>query len=261
MKKAVAVEVIASEHGLVVIGGRGPGTRVWFRPANKARLSDRLTEFNMPFEAPRGVPAALLPSGKLLVVGRNSESLTVEVDRSPQPGPRVGPVEIEGLSPDGVAFGRGPQFFRYVEGSWRAEGPAAGPEPRPVRAADGGLAIGADGDAWLAPTWKKVPLKTKAKLNCIAGAWIGGAGVALERKGKLFKLHQIGNEVTAICAWKKGALLVVGGLLFDLSGKPVKAPPNLTSISSWNDELWCVSRGGLYSSTDARAWRRKALPK
>lgn len=277
MKKAVATEVIVTQYGLVVIGSRGPGTRIWFRPANKTRASERLSEFIMPFEPPRESPAALLPSGKLLVVGRNCQSLTVEVDRSPQPGPVIANAVLEGLSPDGVAFARGPQFFRYVDGAWVNEGPAEDPKVaklsiteqiahrmksmRGVNSADQGLAVGADGDAWLGPKWKKLALKTKATLRCVSGGWVGGDGVVLERKGKVFKAHKVKGSVTSICAWKKGALLVIDGQLFDLKGTQVKAPPELTSVSAFGDFVCCISRGGLFESTDARQWHRKSFGK
>jgi hypothetical protein len=231
----------------------------------------------MLFEPPRGPPAALLPSGALLVVGRDAQSLTVEVDRSPQPGPMIGNVVVEGLSTDGVAFASGPKFFRFSERAWHLEGPAEDPalakldiaaqiaasmkSIRRVRALDQGFAVGADGDAWLGPKWKKLALKTKARLNCVAGPWVGGDGVVLERKGKTIKAHKVKGEVTSIAAWKKSALLVINGALVDLKGKPVKAPPQLTSISSFGESLWCVSKGGVFETTDLRSWRRQPLPK
>ncbi len=275
MKKAVASEVIATEHGLVVVGSKGPGTRVWFLPTRKTRLSERLNEFTMPWEPPRESPAALLPSGKLLVVGRDCQSLTVEPERSPQPGALIGNAVVEGLSPEGVAFARGPKFFRYVEGAWVDEGPAEKnsglslterirariSSQRSVRAVAGELAVGADGDAWLGPTWKKIDLKTKARLNCISGPWIGGDDVVLERKGKTFKVHKVKGSVTSIAAWGKSAVLLIDEALVDLKGKAIKAPPQLSSISAHGDTLWCVSKGALFHTSDLRRWERKALPK
>jgi hypothetical protein len=260
MQKAVASEVVATAHGLVVIGSKGPGTRVWFLPTKKAHASERLNEFMLPWEPPRGSPAALLPSGKLLVVGRDGASLTVEEGRSPQPGPMLGNVVVEGLSPEGVAFARGPRFFRYVDGAWRDEG-AKTEDVRSVRAVEGELAVGADGDAWLGPAWKKLALKTKARLNCLSGPWIGGEGVVLERKGKTVKAHAVKGEVTAIAAWGKGVVMVVGGALVDLKGKAVKAPPELSGLSAHGGTLWCVSRGALFGTTDLKRWTKKALPK
>lgn len=260
MKKAVASEVIATEHGLVVVGSKGPGTRVWFLPTRKTRLSERLNEFTMPWEPPRESPAALLPSGKLLVVGRDCQSLTVEPERSPQPGALIGNAVIEGLSPEGVAFARGPKFFRYVDGAWVDEGPAE-KSTRSVRAVAGELAVGADGDAWLGPTWKKIDLKIEARLNCISGPWIGGDDVVLERKGKTFKVHKVKGSVTSIAAWGKSAVLLIDEALVDLKGKPIKAPPQLSSISAHGDTLWCVSKGALFHTSDLRRWERKALPK
>lgn len=58
MQKAAASEVVATAHGLVVIGSKGPGTRVWFLPAKKAHASERLNEFMLPWEPPRESPAA-----------------------------------------------------------------------------------------------------------------------------------------------------------------------------------------------------------
>ncbi len=275
MSKAIASEVIASPHGLVVIGSRGPGTRLWYLPKQQASASTRLHEFVMPWEPPRESPAALLPSGKLLVVGRDGGSLTLEPGRSPQPGPVIGNAVIEGLSADGVAFARGPTFFRYVEGAWRDEGPAeddaglsmdeliraSATSLRSVRACEGDLAVGAQGDVWLGPTWTKVAVKTKAQLNCVSGRWIGGEDVVLERKGKTFKVHEVRGSVSSITAWGPGALLIIDGALFDLKGEPAKAPPQISSISAQDGTLWCVSRGGLFETNDLRRWVRKTLPK
>jgi hypothetical protein len=201
----------------------------------------------------------LLPSGKLLVVGRNGESLTLEVERSPQPGPPLANVVLDGLSPDGVAFAVGPRFFRYVEGAWKDEG--AHDDEEHVSALDEGLAVGGAGNAWLAPSWKPVKTKTTAELRCVSGGWVGGDGVVLERKARGFKAHEVGGKVSSICPWKKGALMVIDGALFDLKGTPVKAPPQLTSISAYEDAVFCVSKGALFESTDARTWRRKPLTK
>lgn len=273
--KSVASEVSASANGLVVVGSKGPGTRVWFRRPN----APHLYEFILPFVPPRETPAALLPSGRLLVVGRNGESMIVEGGRSPQPGPVISNVVLEGLSTDLVAFGRGPRFFRFVEGSWRDESPAEDKTSaklevterirhsihamRGVAAVGDGLAVGADGDCWAAArgSWKKVASKTKASLRCVAQGWAGGDGVVLERKGQVFHVHRISGEVTSICRWKKGALVVIDGALFDHRGTRLKGPPEITSIASHGDELFCVGRGALFESNDARDWRRKALPK
>lgn len=273
--KSVASEVSACANGLVVVGNKGPGTRVWFRPPGALHLH----EFTLPFVPPRETPAALLPGGRLLVVGRNGESMLIEGGRSPQPGPVLANVVLEGLSTDLVAFGRGPRFFRFVEGAWRDESPAEDKAlskldvtarirhtihaMRGVAAVGDGLAVGAEGDCWVAAKggWKKVPPKTKASLRCVAGGWAGGDGVVLEHKGKVFKAHKISGDVTSICRWKKGALVVIDGALFDHRGTRLKGPAEITSIASHGDELFCIARGALFESSDAREWRRKPLPK
>jgi hypothetical protein len=273
--KSVASEVSACANGLVVVGHKGPGTRVWFRPAGALHLH----EFVLPFEPPRELPAALLPGGRLLVVGRNGESMIIEGGRSPQPGPVIGNVVVEGLSTDMVAFARGPRFFRFVDTGWVDESPAVDEgrakldvtarirqtihAMRGVAAVADGLAVGADGDCWIAAkgAWKKVPSKTKASLRCLANGWAGGDHVLLERSGKVFKAHRIAGDATSICGWKKGALAVIDGALFDQRGARLKGPPEISSIASHGGELFCVSRGGLFESSDAREWRRRALPK
>lgn len=273
--KSVASEVSACANGLVVVGHKGQSTRVWFRPKGELHLH----EFIVPFEPPRETPAALLTGGRLLVVGRNGESMIVAGGRSPQPGPVIANVVVEGLSPDLVVFARGPRFFRFVDGAWVDESPAEDQAlakldvtarirhtihaMRGVSAAGDGLAVGADGDCWIAAKggWKKVPAKTKASLHCVADGWAGGEGVVLERTGKVFNAHRIAGNVTSICSWNKGALVVIDGALFDHHGARLKGPPELSSIASHGGELFCVSRGGLFESRDAREWRRKALPK
>jgi hypothetical protein len=273
--KSVASEVSACANGLVVVGSKGPGTRVWFRPTGALHLH----EFILPFVPPRESPAALLPGGRLLVVGRNGESMIIEGGRSPQPGPVLANVVLEGLSTDLVVFARGPRFFRFVDGAWKDESPAEDKAlakldvtarirhtihaMRGVAAVGDGLAVGADGDCWVVAKagWKKVPAKTKASLRCAANGWAGGEGVLLERKGKVFKAHKISGDVTSICGWKKGALVVIDGALFDQKGTRLKAPAEMSSIASHGGELFCIARGGLYESSDAREWRRKALPK
>jgi hypothetical protein len=167
---------------------------------------------------------------------------------------------IDGLSPDGVAFAEGPLFLRYRDGAWVPEGSVETP-PRRVNVIAGAIALGAEGAAWFAPTWKPLALKTKAALHCTDGAWIGGDGVVLERTGKTFKAHRVKGSVTAITAWGKSVLLMIDGALVDLKGTRLKAPPELTSISAHDGVLWCVSRGGLFETGDLRRWNRKALPK
>jgi hypothetical protein len=264
MSKAIANEVIASEHGLVVVGSKGPGTRVWFLPKQKTKASERLIEFSLRWEPPRGTPAAILPSGKLLVVGRNCESLTLEPGRSAQPGPLIGNAVIEGVSPEGVAFGRGPVFFRYVEGAWVNESPPREDltfkerlaSSRSVRAVSGELAVG--DEVWLSA--KPVTVKTKARFNCIAGNWVGGDKVVLERKGKTFTQHTVAGNVTSIAEWGKRVLLLINGVIVDLKGTPVKAPPEIESFSAHDGTFWCVSRGALFQSTDLKRFTRKVLP-
>ncbi len=271
MAKPLASEVIASEHGLVVIGTRGPGTRVWFQPAGDIHFH----EVVLPFEPPREAPAALLPGGRLLIIGRNGQSMVIEAGRSPQPGPVLRNVVVEGLSADLVAFARGPHFFRFVAGAWVDETPKLKPAAaaldlqarlhamRGVAAAGHGFAVGDDGDVWVAAAsgWKKAPAKTRAPLRCASGHWAGGDGVLLERKGKVFLARKLSGDVTAVCPWKKGALVVVGETLFDHLGKPVKNPGRVTSISARGEHVYCVANGRLFESTDAKNWKRRVLPK
>ena len=259
MSKATASEVILSAQGLVVIGARGPGTRVWYRPTGTTRLH----EHTLKFEPPRESPAALMPGGRLLVVGRNGEAILIEAGRTPQPVPALGNGVVEGLSPDLVAFCRGPHFYRLVEGKWRDESPEQGEAQRGVGAV-GGYAVGAEGDCWVPDPkgWKRTKLKTTATLTCAQGEWAGGPGVVVQRLAKSFKLHPVKGTVTAVCPWGKSALVLVDGTLRELSGAPVKAPPRITSVSAHGDALAVISNGSLLERTGPRErWERRSLPK
>ena len=260
MSKPFVTEVIVSASGVVVIGSRGPRTRVWFRVPSATRFY----EVALTYDPPTGSPAALLPDGRLLVVGRKGESMLLREGRSPNPGPVLRDVTLDGVSSTLVAFAPGPRLFRYAEGAWVDESPAApAAGPRTVAAVGDGFAVGADGDCWVAAAggWKKTKVKTTASLRCAAGAWAGGEGVVLERLPKSFRVHEVTGTVSAICPWKKGALLVIGGALFDLEGARVKAPAQCTSIGSHGDFVALIANGSLYESTDAKRWTRKALPK
>jgi hypothetical protein len=263
MSKPAAADVILSPHGLVIVGTRGPGTRLWFRPTGKTQL----TEFRMPFLPPRESPAALLPDGRLLVVGRNGETMLLQAGRTPQPGPLLQQVVLEGLSPTAVAFGVGPRFFRFVDGAWRDESPTSAPAAeqahRHVAAVGDGFAVGSDGDCWVGPAWKKAKVKTDANLRCAQELWAAGEGATLQRKGKTFTVTKVNGDVTSIAPWGKGALMVVDGVLRDHTGTLLgkKAPQKVSSVSAIEGCVWCVADGALFESTDARVWRRKSLPR
>lgn len=253
MSRPIASEVRVSAHGVVAIGRGGLGTRVYFR----ARGVTRLELLTLRFEAPRGAPATLLPDGRLLVVGRRGECLLVTAGRSPQPGPPLSKVVVDGVSVDGVAFAPGPAFFRFAAGGWVDE---RLPGEARVNAV-GDLAVGDGGAAWVyGPGWEPLSTKTKANLGCAAGAWAGGEGVVVERTAKGVVAYAVKGTVTSIAPWKKSALLVIDGRLVELGGAVLKAPGQLTSISSHGDALWCVANGSVFETSDLKRFRRQVLP-
>jgi hypothetical protein len=256
MSKPVATEVRVSAHGVVVIGRRPTVTSVYFRPNGVTRLEELVLRF-----APTPqTPAALLPDGRLLVVGRSGESLLVSAGRTPQPGPTC-PVPPTGLSGEGVVFAPGPRLLRFVAGAWVDESPAL--EGPPVElAAVAQFAVGAGGSIW-APgkgRWSKQKSPTAAALGCASGAWVGGVGVTVERDGKKLVAHAVKGTVTAIAPWKDSALLLVDGRLVDLKGRVLKTPGTVSSISAHGEAFWCVANGSVFESTDLKRFRRQVLP-
>lgn len=257
MSKAIASEVIVSAHGLLVVGMRGPRTRLWFRPTGTTRL----VEHSMQLQAPVGPPAALMADGRVLLLGRNGEAMVLQAGRSSQPALALkqGGV-VWGLSPDLVAVTEGPRFFAFEKGAWVEVGPQAETPPKAVVA----LSAFAVGEACWAPTsgkWAQVALKTKAKLRCTSGEWAGGEGVVLQRGPKGFRVQKIDGTVSAICPWKKSALMVVDGVLRDLDGTALKAPAQIASVSAFGDSMACIAKGSFFETTDGRRWERRALPK
>jgi hypothetical protein len=256
MSRPIASEVRVSAHGVVAIGREKSGARVYFRPNGVTRFQ----LLALRFAPPPGPPATLLPDGRLLVVGRGGEGLLVNAGRSPQPAPSLPQVPVEGLSADGVAYARGPVFFRFVAGAWVDERGVANTAPREVHAV-GDFAVGDDGDAWVpGRPWASAATKTTVRLTCAGGAWAAGEGVALQRTAKRFVAHPVRGAATSICPWKDGALLVVDGRLVDLGGAVFKAPGHVTSVAAHGDVLWCVANGSLFESSDLRRFRRQVLP-
>jgi hypothetical protein len=259
MSKPIATEVRVSAHGQVVIGRRTLGTSVYFRPTGVARFE----ELVLRFEPPRRTPATLLADGRLLVVGRNGETLLVSVGRTPQPGPST--VSVEGLSVEGVVFAKGPRFFRFVNGGWRNESPeGSAPTLADQRSvfAMGDFAVGEGPSLWVFgdQRWSAIANPAAAPLSCAAGAWAGGVGEVLERRGKRFVTHAVRGTVSAICPWHDSALLVIDGRLVDLQGRAFKAPGSVSSIAAHDNVLWCLANGSLFESTDLKRFRRQVLP-
>jgi hypothetical protein len=267
-------ECLPGREGVVLVGTRGPGTRV----ARKLHHG-RWLEIELPFEPTKSLPVAWRPDGSLLIVGKHNKALSV--DRNGKTTPlTLDATLLAGVVSAGaviIAYGMGPEFFIEQPGrSFARESGNAIKMKLMTTVAIGTqitIAVERNGVLWKrgqpGDWWRPLSFPgPKPQFYCAAvqgeAIFIGGTGGTLLRcdsKGvKGIHLSGLEDQTIYSLAATRGMLFAVtdsGLLAIGKNGvRQVKLPSSgsVSHVSALDDQIYCVQEGRVLTSQRGVKW-------